>query len=108
MSDRQVNKKQQRQHEARRRKRLKPLFDKVREIEKQLELNRKELDTVEKSLADETMYTNPDRKAELTGLMKDQASLKSAVDTLEWDWMKASEALEVAGYSERSRGPLGH
>ena len=107
-SNRQVNKKQQRQHEARRRKRLKPLFDKVREIEKQLELNRKELDTVEKSLADETMYTNPDRKAELTGLMKDQASLKSAVDTLEWDWMKASEALEVAGYSERSRDPLGH
>ena len=80
----------------------------MREIEKQLELKRKELGTVEKSLADETIYTHPDRKAELTGLMKDQASLKSAIDALEWEWMEASEALEVAGYGNGNRDPLGH
>jgi ATP-binding cassette subfamily F protein 3 len=97
-ANRQVNRKQQRRHEAQRRQSLKPLFDKVRETEKQLELNRKELSSVEKRLADEAIYTHPDRKAELTSLMKDQASLKSAIDTLEWDWMQASEALEVAGY----------
>jgi ATP-binding cassette subfamily F protein 3 len=107
-ANRQVNRKQQRRHEAQRRQSLKPLFDKVREIEKQLESNRNELDTVEKSLADEAIYTHPARKAELTGLMKDQASLKSAIDALEWDWMEASEALEVAGYGEKNRDPLGH
>ena len=80
----------------------------MREIEKQLELKRKELDTVEKSLSDEAIYTRPDRKAELTGHMKDQVSLKSAIDALEWKWMEASEALEVAGYGEKSRDPLGY
>ena len=80
----------------------------MREIEKQLELSRQELDTVEKRLADETIYTDPDRKADLTDLMKDQASLKSAIDTLEWDWMEASETLEVAGNGEKNRDPLEH
>ena len=55
------------------------------------------LEAVQKSLADQTIYTDPDRKAELTGLVKDQASLKTTIDTLEWDWMEASEALEIAG-----------
>ena len=95
--NRQVSRKEQRQHEAQRRQRHKPLLDKVREIEKQLAANRKELEAVQKSLADQAIYTDPDRKAELTGLVKDQASLKSAIDTLEWDWMEASEALETAG-----------
>ncbi len=93
----QVNRKQQRQQEAQRRQRLKPLFDKVREIETQLASNRNELEMVEKSLADETIYTDPKRTAELTNLVKDQSSLKSAIGALEWDWMEASEALDVAG-----------
>jgi ATP-binding cassette subfamily F protein 3 len=92
-----VNRKQQRQLEARRRQRLKPLTDKVRDIEKQLTANRRKLQTIETNLADETIYTNPNRKAELTDLVKDQASLKSVLSTLEWDWMQASEALEEAG-----------
>ena len=92
-----INRKQQRQQEAQRRQRLKPLFDKVREIEKQLASSREELQSVEKSLTDETIYADPDRKDELTDLIKDQASLKSAIETLEWNWMVASEALEVAG-----------
>lgn len=93
----QVNRKQQRQQEAQRRQRLKPLLDKVRKIDRQLDSTRSELETVEKNLADEAIYTDPARNAELANFVKDQASLKSAIATLEWEWMEASEAVEKAG-----------
>jgi ATP-binding cassette subfamily F protein 3 len=93
----QVNRKQQRQQEAHRRQRLKPLMDKVRDIDKQLESSRAELETVEKSLADEAIYTDPRRKKDLAVLVQNQAALKAAIDTLEWEWMEASEAVEKAG-----------
>ena len=94
---RKTNKKQIRQLEARRRKRLKPLTDKVLDIEKQIASHRMQLETVDKSLADEAIYKDKDRTSELTGLLKDQSTLKATIETLEWDWLKASEALEVAG-----------
>jgi ATP-binding cassette subfamily F protein 3 len=92
----QLNKKQLRQQEAQRRQRLKPLYDKVRDIEKQLASIKSELESLEERLADETIYTNPERKSELAELVKAQVSLKSEVETLEWNWMEASEALETA------------
>jgi ATP-binding cassette subfamily F protein 3 len=95
-TNRQVNKKQQRQQEARRRQRLKPLMDKVRKIEKQLDSSRQALEKIEAILADETFYTDPDRKTELAGHVKEQASLKATINTLECDWIEASEALEAA------------
>jgi len=85
--NRQSNRKQARQQEARRRQRLK---------EKQLASNRMELEMLEKSLADETLYTDLARKDELTRMVKQQGSLKSGIDTLEWEWLEASEALEKA------------
>jgi len=94
---RQANRKQQRQQEAQRRQRLKPLLDKVRKIEQQLESLRVELENVESTLADETIYSDPQRKLELSDLVKNQGELKSSVSTLEWDWMEASEAVETAG-----------
>ena len=94
--DHPISRKQQRQHEAQRRQRLKPLFDKVREIESQLASKRKELDSVEKILADETTYTDPNCKTEIAELVRTQASLKSAIDSLEWDWIIASEVLDGA------------
>jgi len=90
------SKKQLRQREAQRRQRLKPLFDKVRTIEQQLNTSRTELETLEKILADQAIYTDPGRKTELADLINEQSSLKSAIDTLEWNWMEASEALETA------------
>lgn len=92
-----VNKKQQRQQEAQRRQRLKPLLDKVRKIERKLETRRVALETVEKALVDESIYGDPQRKDELAVLVKDQSSLKSEIGALEWDWLEASEALEKAG-----------
>ena len=42
------------------------------------------------------MYTDPNRKDELTQLIQDQAAVKSAVESLEWEWLEASEKLEQA------------
>ena len=95
--NRQVNRKQQRRQEAQRRQRLKPLLDQVRDIEKQLESAREELLSVEKKLADESIYVDAERNAELSDLVKKQGLLKSAIDTLESDWMEASEAVDKAG-----------
>jgi ATP-binding cassette subfamily F protein 3 len=73
----QPNKKQLRQQEAQRRQRLKPLVDKVRTIDKQLESSRAELDTIEMSLTDDAIYKDPDRKSDLAELVSHQATLKS-------------------------------
>jgi len=93
----QVNRKQQRREEAERRQRLKPLLDKVRSIEKQLEKLRDELQDVASGLADEAIYADEERKDELTNLVQRQRELKLSIETLEWDWMEASEGVEKAG-----------
>jgi len=91
-----VNKKQQRQEQAQRRQRLKPLYDKVRDVEKELAENRSRLTELEARLADESIYSNPSRKDELTQMIRDQATAKSTIESLEWEWLEASEALEKA------------
>ena len=93
----QINRKQLRQQEAQRRKRLKPLMDKVRSIDKQLDSSRSELEAIEESLANDAIYSDPDRRPELAELIKKQASLKTTIDSLESDWIEASEAIEKAG-----------
>jgi ATP-binding cassette subfamily F protein 3 len=91
-----VNKRQQRQEQAQRRQRLKPLHDKVREVEKALTTNRARLTKLEEGLADESIYADPNRKDELTQLIKDQATVKSTIEQLESEWLEASEQLEQA------------
>jgi ATP-binding cassette subfamily F protein 3 len=91
-----VNRKQQRQEQAERRRRLKPLQDKVRAAEKALDSNRSRLAELEARLADESIYTDASRKDELTQLIQDQATVKSLVESLEWEWLEASEELEQA------------
>ncbi len=92
----QLTKKQQRQEQAQRRQRLKPMYDKVRDIEKRLASRRAQLEALEQRLADETLYTDQERKTELTDLVQEQADTKSEIQTLEWHWLEASEALENA------------
>jgi ATP-binding cassette subfamily F protein 3 len=99
-SNRQLTRKQQRQADAQRRQRLKPLADKVQAIEKQLSTRRSELADKEQRLADETIYSDPARKDELGNLLRDQGSLKAEISSLEWNWMEASEALEAAGQAD--------
>jgi ATP-binding cassette subfamily F protein 3 len=88
-----VNKKQQRQAEAQRRQRLKPFYDRVRDVEKNLNTSRATLVEFDERLADEAIYSDPERKGELTQLVKDQAGVKATIDSLEWDWLEASEEL---------------
>ena len=91
-----VNKKQQRQEQAQRRQRLKPLYDKVRDVEKELAALRLKLTEFEARLADESIYADQSRKDELTQLVQDQAAVKSTIESLEWEWLEASEKLEQA------------
>ncbi len=92
----QVSKKQQRQEQAQRRERLKPLYDVVRAVEKKLASCRTQLERHDASLADETIYSDASRKDELKHLVKEQAATKAQIEALEWDWLEASEALEKA------------
>jgi len=91
-----VNKKQQRQEQAQRRQRLKPLQDKVRDIDKELAAQRTRLADLDTRLTDESIYTDPDRKDEVAQLVREQGEARSAIETLEWEWLEASEKLEQA------------
>jgi len=90
------SKKQNRQDEAKRRQQLKPHMDKVREIDRQLHQHRTDLHGIEEQLSDETLYTDAARKDEMTRLLMRQAALKSSLESLEWEWLEASEQLENA------------
>ena len=90
------NKKQNRQDEARRRQLLKPHLDIVRKIDKQMHKHRSDLEGVTTTLLDESLYTDTSRQQEMTGLLRQQAELKSNLDSLEWEWLEASEKLEQA------------
>jgi ATP-binding cassette subfamily F protein 3 len=95
-STRPVNKKQQRQQQAQRRERLKPLYDKIRDIEKQLTSNRSRLETLNSQLADESIYVDPERKDEFPQLVQEQANVTAEIESLEWNWLEISETLEAA------------
>jgi len=91
-----ASKKLNRQAEAKRRQILKPHSDKVRQIEQAMEKCRKGLQGLESSLHDESLYTDAARKEEMTQLLQKQAELKASLETLEWEWLEASESLEKA------------
>ncbi len=92
-----LNKKQQRQEQAERRKRLKPLYDAVRDLEKQLTSCRSKLADFDRRLADESIYADASRTDEIKQLVQDQGLVRSEIDALEWQWLEASENLEKAG-----------
>jgi ATP-binding cassette subfamily F protein 3 len=89
-----VNKKQQRQDQAQRRERLKPLYDKIRDIEKQLANGRSRLESLNEILADESIYVDAERKGEVSELVQEQAAVRADIEGLEWSWLEVSEKLE--------------
>ena len=95
-----ASRKQQRQADAERRQRLKPLSDRVRSIDKAMDPLRQRLQRLENTLASTDIYSNAARKDELTGLLREQAGIKSGLDELEAEWLDASEALEQANRAE--------
>ena len=65
-------------------------------IERELESLRTALGTLDERLADESLYSDASRAEEITGLLREQAGLRSRLEELESDWLDASEALEQA------------
>jgi ATP-binding cassette subfamily F protein 3 len=95
-AEKSANRKQQRREQAEQRQRLKPLTDRVRKVEKALADHRSRLAELEMCLTDESLYAEPGRKDELTRLVQDQATVKSAIESLEWEWLEATDELERA------------
>jgi ATP-binding cassette subfamily F protein 3 len=91
-----ASRKLQRQEEAKKRERLKPLYDRVRKIEQGLSSCRKQLESIENILAGTAIYSDIKRKDELRDLLVKQAEQKAQIETLEGEWLEASENLELA------------
>ena len=100
-ADRKSSRKQLRQREAQRRERLRPLNDAVRKVEKELSESRSALAAAESRLTDESLYADSERQAELTELVAERARLKATIESLEWSWLEASEALEQADRNQQ-------
>ncbi|HWK54019.1 MAG TPA: ATP-binding cassette domain-containing protein [Hyphomicrobiales bacterium] len=92
-ADKGVDKKEQRQQSAQRRAELKPLRDKIRKLEQQLEKDQTRLRTLGERLADPSLYDDTN-KAALAKLMQEQGDLKRRVADTEEAWLLASDELE--------------
>ena len=57
---------------------------------------RADLGALDERLADASLYTDAGSAEEITGLLREQAGLRSRLEELESDWLDASEALEQA------------
>ncbi len=86
------DKKEQRQIAAHNRDKIKPLTNAVKKLEKDLGKLQSKLDVIEKRLLDPQIYED---KLELNKNLKEQAKLKSELDSVEEEWMQKSEELEA-------------
>lgn len=84
-----------RQVAAQQRQKLQPLRNQVKKAEQALDKLNAQLLTIETQLADAALYTAVN-KEKLKDLLQQQATIKSAVEQVEMDWLDASEALESA------------
>ena len=94
--DKSPNRKEQRQVQAQRRQQLQPQMKKVQEIERQMSQHRARLEKLVQQLADEHLYSDSSRRDELAALVQQQGQLSKELESLEWTWLEASEALEAA------------
>ncbi|MBB3190205.1 ABC-F family ATP-binding cassette domain-containing protein [Halomonas cerina] len=81
---------------AERREQLRPLKQQRDRAERAMEKVQAELGVVEDALADAALYTDANRKDELTEQLARQGELKSRLEDLEQAWLEAEEALESA------------
>jgi ATP-binding cassette subfamily F protein 3 len=90
------SRKKLRREGARRRQSLQPLTDRLRRVERELSECRADLERIDQRLNEETLYSDPARRDELRDLSRQRAQRQERIETLEWDWLEASEALEQA------------
>ena len=77
------------------RKKLKPLIDKVRQLEQRLDQVHNQAKTLDEQLADPELY-NGQHTEQLTRLTRERADLKRHAEQIEEHWMQAQEQLEQA------------
>ena len=68
----------------------------MKKVEKELSDQRAQLAELDEKLTDEAIYTDSNRKEELTTLVREQAAARAEIESLEWRWLEASEKLEQA------------
>jgi len=88
-----ASKKELRQQAADRRNQLKPLTGKIRTLEKDMEKCQSRLVTIEEMLADNSLYEDSG-KERLNKLLQERGTLVASLESLEEQWLEASEALE--------------
>ena len=76
-------------------KKLQPLVNRVRKIEKELEKRGTERKAIDARLSSEAFYSQPDQD-EVAATLRDQTKLKTAIDTLEVEWLGLQNQLEAA------------
>ena len=89
------DKKEQRQQAAARREQLKPLTQKIRKFEKEMDKLQSKLRSIEDKLADNALYEGG-RAQDLESLLKEQDQLRQTLTDTEERWLTASEELEAA------------
>jgi len=88
-----VSRKDQRKLEAERRKRLKPLFDRLKKSEKAVEKYHVEQKVIEEQLADPDVYSDQ-QKDRLKQLLAKKIEVDKALEVAESEWMEVEELLE--------------
>ena len=89
------SKKQLRQQSAEKRKLLKPLQNKLKKLEKQMEELSSSKESLEEKLADNEIY-NEKNKDLLKSLLEEQGQVDNNLQQVEIDWLEVSEELESA------------
>jgi len=89
------NKKQQRQDAAEQRKKTQTQRNKLKQLEKQLDTLTRDNETIETQLADNTLY-EASNKDKLKTLLEQQSKVKSELESVEEQWLEASEMLDAA------------
>jgi len=88
-----VARKEIRRREAERREAARPLQQRVRTLDRQLEACAAELAALEQELAEPAIY-EPAEKQRLAALLQRQGELRKRQETLETEWLEAQERLE--------------
>lgn len=91
-----VTRKARRQQEAEERRALKPLQNRLKKLEQQLERLNGKKEEIEALLAESAIYSDAE-KGRLKELLAAQASLSAELDEVEEAWMAVSESLEAQG-----------
>ena len=89
------NKKQIRQSSAEKRKSLKPLQNKLKKLEKQMQELSSSKESLEQKLANNDIYSESNKDA-LKKLLQEQGQVESSLQQVEMDWLEVSEELESA------------